>query len=876
MVSDEELELVGDHHDGLASAEEVPRPSITRAQAFNLYLSHAFSTWNARGYEFAAILFTAGAYPDTLVAAALRMIIVYFAMILFSSSVGQWVEQSPNRLRTLLSTIVCNRGSVVVGSFFWLLILSQENLVGDETAFVLPRNDVLKGIGFAIAVTLGIVERLSASGNLISMERDWVVTVAAPSGRPYDLTHLNAVIRRIDLVCKLISPIIISIIISALGSVRVGVVFTGLTSLLSIPIEVFSATRVWKSNALLQVPRPVPPPKSQPVHTRGAPSWISRTRQYFRGLEMYFSTSVWLPSVALALCHYNMLTWRATFVTYLINVGYSLNTITVARAIGSVFEISSTVITPRGIVYLGKAGYKGIPSADENDESGVGLIAGTPEGNHDAQTLIGLQRLGLWGLTWQTINTVPVVLALWAISAQTGKPESVASPASRPEAESSSPDLGWSIIMFSFLAFSRLGVWIFDLTTQQLTQTMVPENQRSSFAGVENSVVNVFELLGAGSAVAFPHTEQYRWLALVSLLTVMIAWAMLAVWYTTQLLWVNQIHFIAAGCPSLGFHLHLIRSLYSLSSTYHLAEPDRPTFFCALPPGNLSAVDLSTIDLSTIDLFTVSTISTSLAPFSVYSARNAHGSLVNASVGSLVAGNMSPPPKPAKKHCFARGYYEDRTQLLEASQDEDTDFYEMGSGDDGAIIEDGASVTENDWVGFDEFPFSCDNQESDGENAVVVQQLAATMTSNMKDTDIHHDDLVYTYAKMPVVPDNSRRSSNTAYDMILNSTDDTDCSSDKWSILSADTDDAVVIDSDHDGGLEGKPFGSRGDAENQSLVPDLDRVNAKLCVEVVGARDTTPLARHPRVHPRYAARYGMDPFWRVDDGSTAPDTLVSA
>ncbi|KAI1492344.1 hypothetical protein F5X96DRAFT_627169, partial [Biscogniauxia mediterranea] len=53
--------------------EEVPlpRPGLTRSQAFNLYLSHAFSTWNARGYEFAAVLFTAAAYPNTLVAAAL-------------------------------------------------------------------------------------------------------------------------------------------------------------------------------------------------------------------------------------------------------------------------------------------------------------------------------------------------------------------------------------------------------------------------------------------------------------------------------------------------------------------------------------------------------------------------------------------------------------------------------------------------------------------------------------------------------------------------------------------------------------------------------------------------------------------------------------
>ncbi|KAI2783517.1 Ferroporti-1 [Daldinia loculata] len=463
------------------------------------------------------------------------MIVVYFAMILFSSSVGQWVQKSPSRLRTLLSTIVCNRGSVILGSFFWILILSQEDLVGRQATFVLPKNAILKGIGFAVAVTFGIIERLSASGNLISMERDWVVTVAAPAGNPYDLTHLNAVMRRIDLVCKLISPILISAVISILGSIRLGVIFTGLTSLISIPIEVFSAKRVWNSSPLLQAPRAVP--TSQPAAaTQGASrSWISRTRHYFRGFEMYFSTSVWVPSVALALLHFNMLTWRATFITYLINIGYSLNIITLARAIGSVFEISSTVITPRGIDYMGKTHHHASASPmDEDDESGVRLIASDQEGNRDVQTMIGLQRFGLWGMTWQMINTVPVVLALWAISAQQDEAENLFAVIRRIIHEKVPPNAGWSVVLFSFLAFSRLGVWVFDLTTQQLTQTLVPGHQRSSFAGTENSVVNIFELLGAGAAIAFPRTEQYKWLALASLVSVLISWIMYAGWVRRQ------------------------------------------------------------------------------------------------------------------------------------------------------------------------------------------------------------------------------------------------------------------------------------------------------------------------------------------------------
>lgn len=253
-----------------------------------------------------------------MLTSCLRMMIIYIAMIIFSSSVGRWVERSPDRLRTLQSTIICNRVSVVLASFFWLLMLSQENLLisqvpGASTPrYALPRNDTLKDLIFVTAVTFGIIERLSSFGNFISMERDWVVTVAAPAGHPYDLTNLNAVMRRIDVVCKLISPILISIVISTTGSVRIGVLYTGFMSLLSVPVELLSAKRVWNSSTVLQIPKPIPDPvptQRRPVGETKMESWVRESRQYLQGLEMYFGTPAWIPSFALAMLHFNLLTY---------------------------------------------------------------------------------------------------------------------------------------------------------------------------------------------------------------------------------------------------------------------------------------------------------------------------------------------------------------------------------------------------------------------------------------------------------------------------------------------------------------------------------------------------------------------------------------
>ena len=304
----------------------------------------------------------------------------------------------------------------MAATLVWLLILSQQDIVGGETVFVLPKNAVLKALAFAVAVTLGIVERLSSSGNLISMERDWVVAVAAPAGQPYCLTDLNAVMRRIDLVCKLIAPIFISVVISAVGSMRIGVVYTGVTSLICLPIELFSAKKVWNSSNALQQPKPRPEPSAGESDARLSPaaqsrSWTSLLLRQFKGLELYFSTSVWLPSLTLSMLHYNMLTWRATFITYLINAGYTLNFITIARTLGSIFEIGSTILTPIGIRYAGAALHHEATERRyrDEDEAAVAFIRqseteefdGETEKTLEAQTVIGLERLGLWGFSLQ-------------------------------------------------------------------------------------------------------------------------------------------------------------------------------------------------------------------------------------------------------------------------------------------------------------------------------------------------------------------------------------------------------------------------------------------------------------------------------------------
>lgn len=87
-----------------------------------------------------------------------------------------------------------------------------------------------------------------------------------------------------------------------------------------------------------------------------------------------------------------------------------------------------------------------------------------------------------------------------------------------------------TVSMFSFLSFSRLGLWIFDMTTQELTQTYVAPNTLASFAGTEMSFVSLFELSQWMLAAIISKPEQFRWLALLSLGAVACSTAMYTIW----------------------------------------------------------------------------------------------------------------------------------------------------------------------------------------------------------------------------------------------------------------------------------------------------------------------------------------------------------
>lgn len=140
---------------------------------------------------------------------------------------------------------------------------------------------------------------------------------------------------------------------------------------------------------------------------------------------------------------------------------------------------------------------------------------------------------------------IPIVLSLWSLTTTT-PPLSHLPPLLIRFLPSPSRTV-LAITLFFFLSLSRLGLWIYDLTTQQLTQTLTPPSQRSSFTGVEYAFVSLFELAQHVIAIVLSNPEDFKWIAGMSLCAVGTSTFVYAGW-----VWRMRGHLVHCSCLKKG------------------------------------------------------------------------------------------------------------------------------------------------------------------------------------------------------------------------------------------------------------------------------------------------------------------------------------
>jgi iron-regulated transporter 1 len=282
-----------------------------------------------------------------------------------------------------------------------------------------PKSVIVFGVCFPLAIVLSCIEKLASIANTVSVERDWIIVITESTET--SLQNLNSVLRRIDLLCKLVAPVFISFVFSY--STKVAIMVVMVVSSVSSLVEYFAIARVYHAvptlakNGLSRVTDELPLSNSagSSQNTPSNNNFIIKTwmMSAWEPWADYLRSPVFLASFSLSLLYLTVLSTGVQFQTYMLSVGYSPISVSLLRVTAVVSELGATCLAPV-LMYR-----------------------------------IGPIRAGLWSINWQVTWLATAVVAFVCFD-------------SVPIAAGAGLTAG--------IVMSRMGLWGFDLSVQSIVQ----------------------------------------------------------------------------------------------------------------------------------------------------------------------------------------------------------------------------------------------------------------------------------------------------------------------------------------------------------------------------------------------------------------------
>lgn len=331
--------------------------------AILICISHGLSAWGDRMWAFAVGIFLMLLTPNDLRLTAIYGLSVSLSVVVFGTLVGDWVDATP-RLKATRLTLIIQNVAVVACSGVLLLILAT----GISKA-LFPFLEFL-------LILLAIIARLSSLGTTIAIERDWVVVIAKEDEAL--MAGTNAKLRRIDLTCNILAPVLTGVIIKV--SSVVGIIFIAVWNILSLFAEYFILSNVYSSCPALAI-KAVDARHVSGINDHGSDeeidldesssdgtiiipqvktarrlksTWIylveniqHRTRTVLLGFKLYFKQRISLAGLSLATLYLTVLGFDSITTAYAYSQHFDTATLGGLMAAGALTGIIGTFIFPK-------------------------------------------------------------------------------------------------------------------------------------------------------------------------------------------------------------------------------------------------------------------------------------------------------------------------------------------------------------------------------------------------------------------------------------------------------------------------------------------------------------------------------------------------
>lgn len=280
-----------------------------RGVKFAICASHALSTWSERTWAFAVGLIFLEIYKDSLFFVSLFGLVQALASILFSPSVGMYIDRAPRLKAVCVFYFLQNMGLVLAALASLVLLSNKANPSGTT------------GTLSALAVVaFGIWSRAGTMGGTIAIEKDW--TKALTGTNSQELAKLNSTLKMIDLICLIIAPIVSGVLMSYC-SMTVAVVQILLYNLVAwFPEVALLKYAVSRAPQLRIKQKPTIDDMDDAAATLTKRIWMYCT-SLKEGFRLYFQQASVLASLSLAVLHLTVLSFGILMTAYLKWLGLS-------------------------------------------------------------------------------------------------------------------------------------------------------------------------------------------------------------------------------------------------------------------------------------------------------------------------------------------------------------------------------------------------------------------------------------------------------------------------------------------------------------------------------------------------------------------------
>ncbi|KAJ7833022.1 Ferroporti-1 [Mycena olivaceomarginata] len=442
--------------------------SLDTAGVWLLGIQHLSNAWGGRSAEFAFPLYLIELFHNTLLPVSLHGFIVTACGILLSGSVGSLVDKH-RRLPSARASILSQKLSASLGYAIFIILFTQS-----------AHDDHLLWPLFAAITVCGGILNLSSVGTAVCIERDWVMTIAG--GHHDALVRLNSIMRRIDLLSKLLSPLFVSLLTATIGYTLSAAVLLSIGVFSSI-FEMLFVAIVYRRFPVLDQPRERQPSSSSTNMADGARSgirpnsvcrWTRRSRVWLRlqwcDWVEFAQHPIFLSSLSASLLYMTVLSFDGIFLSYL----------------KSETDFSDPFIAGMRAtcVLAGLIGTFMMPWLDR---------------------MIGLTRAASWSVWSEVLSLLPVVISLFLSANEHHR-------------------AAWnSAMLFGGMALSRIGLWSFDLAQlTQLQKDLEHHPRQNVLTALQIALQNVFTLGAYGLTLGWNKPRDFKFAAVVSLASVFV------------------------------------------------------------------------------------------------------------------------------------------------------------------------------------------------------------------------------------------------------------------------------------------------------------------------------------------------------------------